>query len=330
MTQKKVKLELKHITKKFGKNVILDDINLKIYEGELFAILGPSGTGKSTLLKVIVGIEDPDSGSVIVNGKDITDLPPNKRNIAMVFQNYALYPNMNVFGNISFPLRLEGMKKSAIEKKVNDAAKLLGISEILRSSVNSISGGQKQRVALARALVRDPAMFLLDEPFSNLDARVRFTAREELKRLRDSLKSTFIYVTHDQRETSNITTRVGVLNNGTFQQIDSFNNLYETPKTKWVGDFIGNFPMGFIQKDKTHLIGFRPEWAVVGKGNMTAKLVTNEVSGNTNYWMCETKGGLMVVLVGDKLLKVGTTIHFRLKKYNLYENDKFVKQVKSK
>lgn len=327
MKTNKVKLELKGITKKFGKKIVIDNLNLKIYEGELFAILGPSGTGKSTLLRIIVGIEEPDSGQILLDGKDITDLPPNRRNIAMVFQSFALYPNMDVYRNIAFPLKIAGFKKYDIEKKVNSAARLLGISEILSSAVSKISGGQKQRVALARALVREPSMFLLDEPFSNLDARVRFTAREELKRLREQLHSTFVYVTHDQRETSNITSRVGVLNDGKFQQIDSFENLYNFPKNKWVGDFIGNFPMSFMKKTDSISWGFRPEWAIAGRGNLSAKVVTNELVGDINYWMCEMKDGSMVVLRGDKPKEVGSIINFKLNKYNIYKDNSFVKQI---
>ncbi len=325
--KQKVKLELKNLTKKFGKKAVIDNLNLKIYEGELFAILGPSGTGKSTLLRIIVGIEEPDSGQIFLDGKDITDLPPNKRNIAMVFQSYALYPNMDVYRNVAFPLKIAGFKKDEIDKKVKNTLKLLGISEIIHSPVSKISGGQKQRVAIARALVREPSMFLLDEPFSNLDARVRFTAREELKRLQETLKSTFIYVTHDQRETSNITTRVGVLNDGKFQQIDSFNNLYNFPKNKWVADFIGNFPMSFITKDQNTSFGFRPEWTTPKKGKFSAKLVTNELVGNINYWLCETDKKDMIVIPGDSPLKVGSKISFGLKKYNIYKNGEYVKQV---
>lgn len=326
MTQKKIKLELKGITKFFGKKAVIDHLDLKVYEGELFAILGPSGTGKSTLLKIIVGIEEPDSGSVFLDGKDITNLPPNKRNIAMVFQSFALYPNMDVYRNIAFPLKIARFNKADIDKKVRSAAKLLGISEVLSSSVSKISGGQKQRVALARALVRDPSMFLLDEPFSNLDARVRFTAREELKRLQKKLNSTFIYVTHDQRETSNITSRVGVLNDGKFQQIDSFDNLYNFPQNKWVGDFIGNFPMSFIKKSDSISWGFRPEWASINRGNLSAKLVTNELAGDINYWLCETKEGSMIVLRGNKPREVGSKISFKLNRYNVYKNNIFLKQ----
>ncbi|MGC8533196.1 MAG: ABC transporter ATP-binding protein [Candidatus Parvarchaeum sp.] len=327
MKKNKIKLELKGVTKKFGKKAVIDNLDLKIYEGELFAILGPSGTGKSTLLRIIVGIEEPDSGKIFLDGKDITDLSPNKRDIAMVFQSFALYPNMDVYRNIAFPLKIARFKKDQIEKRVKAAAKLLGISEILPSAVSKISGGQKQRVALARALVRSPSMFLLDEPFSNLDARVRFTAREELKRLREQLHSTFVYVTHDQRETSNITSRVGVLNDGKFQQIDSFENLYNFPKNRWVGDFIGNFPMSFIKKSDSISWGFRPEWASAGEGALKAKLVTNEIVGDVNYWMCEMKDSSMIVLRGNKPKMVGSAVNFKLNKYNIYKNDNFVRQV---
>ena len=177
-------------------------INLTVDDNEFFVILGPSGTGKSTLLKLIVGIEYPDEGRIFIDGKDVTELPPNKRNIAMVFQNYALYPNMTVFENIAFPLRMR--KESNISKRVRAVAEKLNISDVLGKNATRISGGQKQRVALARAIVRNPALFLLDEPLSNLDARIRFSAREELKRIQRDLNNTFIFVTHDQSEAAGV------------------------------------------------------------------------------------------------------------------------------
>ena len=174
-----VKLNLVDITKKFGSNVVLNHLNLEVNEGEFMVILGPSGMGKTTMLRTIVGIEQPNSGRIIVDGEDVTNKPPNKRNLSMVFQNYALYPNMNVYKNIAFPLKMVRIPKQKIDTKVKEVAKLLNIDKVIQQNVTTLSGGQKQRVALARALVRDPALFLLDEPLSNLDARVRYTARQD-------------------------------------------------------------------------------------------------------------------------------------------------------
>ena len=212
------KMELINLEKSYNNVKVLKKLNLNVNQGEFLVILGPSGEGKSTLLRTIVNIEPLDKGKVIVDGKDVTDQPPNKRNIAMVFQNYALYPNMTVYENIAFPLKMGRMNKSTIKTKIDEIASLLKIEDILNKNATKLSGGQKQRVAIARALVRDPALFLLDEPLSNLDARVRYTSRQELKRLQRELNYTFIYVTHDQLEASNLADRVAVLHNGVIER----------------------------------------------------------------------------------------------------------------
>jgi len=186
-----IKLELDSITKRYGKRAVINELSVKIMDNEFFVILGPSGEGKSTLLRLIAGIEKPDSGKIYIDGKDVTELPPNKRNIAMVFQNYALYPNKNVFENIAFPLKMMKLSKEEINKRVNEIAERLGIKEILDKPVTKISGGQQQRVALARALVRDPSLFLLDEPLSNIDPRTRFSAIKLLKSISKRVQKNF-------------------------------------------------------------------------------------------------------------------------------------------
>ena len=318
----KYKLELVDLEKSFSNKKVLDKLNLKVIDGEFLVVLGPSGEGKSTLLRTIVGIENLDSGKIIVNGTDVTFKPPNKRNIAMVFQNYALYPNMTAYENIAFPLKMARTDRNSIRSKVDQVAKLLNIEPQLNINVTRLSGGQQQRVAIARALVRDPALFLLDEPLSNLDARVRYTSRQELKRLQKELSHTFVYVTHDQVEASNLADRVAVLHNGVIEQIGPYNELYEKPNTQWVGDFIGTYPMNFIPGDlmgyPDSTIGFRTRW--VSEGNdITAKVTLIENSEGNYFVHCKT-GDSDIVIRTDKKYNVDDTISFGLERFNIYKN----------
>lgn len=308
------KLELRNVTKIYGKTTVIKDLSISVDPGEFFVVLGPSGTGKSTLLKIIVGIEQPTSGQVLIDGKDVTRMPPNKRNLAMVFQNYALYPNMNVFNNIAFPLKMHHQKD--ITQKVREVARKLNIYEILGKKVNQISGGQQQRVALARAMVRDPALFLLDEPLSNLDARVRFSARSELKRLQQELQQTFLFVTHDQKEAEALGDRVAVLNKGEFQQIAPYKELYENPSTTWVGDFVGDFPMNFVDGK-----GFRPEWAEVGSGPFSMVVDSSESFGDVNYVFGKTDREEHIVLKSPEKVSIGTRLTFSVSRFKEFSEE---------
>ena len=287
------KLKLDNIYKSYGNKLVIRGLNLDVEDGEFLVVLGPSGMGKSTLLRVIVGIEELSGGRIVLDGKDISKLPPNKRDIAMVFQNYALYPNMTVYQNIAFPLKLakvneagsyadstknsgtlRKLTKDEIHKKVMQIAETLKIADVLERNATQLSGGQKQRVALARCLVRDPKMFLLDEPLSNLDARVRYTARSELKKIQKELGYTFVYVTHDQSEAASLSDRVAVLRNGKIEQVSSYETIINKPKSKWLGDFVGDYPMNFIDGKllgkEGYEIGFRNTWTKEASSGLTA------------------------------------------------------------
>ncbi|NON62730.1 ABC transporter ATP-binding protein [Acidianus sp. RZ1] len=320
-------IQLDDITKRYGSKVILNGVTEKIETGEFFVILGPSGAGKSTLLKVFAGIEKLDKGKIIVDGKDITNLPPEKRNVAMVFQNYALYPNMSVYDNIAFPLKVRRLSKNKIDEKVRNVAKLLGISDILNMNVTKISGGQQQRVAIARAIVREPSFYLLDEPLSNLDARVRFVARGELKRIQKELNGTFIYVTHDQKEAMSLADRVAVLHNGNFEQVGKPLDLYEFPKTRWIGEFIGDLLMNFLPGKELGLeegieIGFRPEWIKEG-GELKGTVESVEVLGENVYAFCTVKDYRITILV-RKTVDVGDDITFGVTKFRKFRDGKLL------
>jgi trehalose transport system ATP-binding protein len=325
------KLELKNITKKYGSHFVIQDLSLTVNSGEFFVVLGPSGGGKSTLLKQIAGIETPESGQVLIDGVDVTNLPPNKRNIAMVFQSYALYPNMNVFNNIAFPLKMRHLRKEMIRQKVEEVTHLLNISQTLGMNVTKLSGGQQQRVALARAMVRNPSIFLLDEPLSNLDARTRFAARGELQRIQRELKQTFVYVTHDQKEAASLSDRVGILHQGTFEQIATFQELYDKPSTKWVGDFVGDFPMNFLPAkvlglDNSGEVGFRPEWARPGEskkpGAISSIVQSVERVGDAYYVFCSLEDETKIILKDDRRREVGEQFSFSVSKFNLYANSR--------
>jgi len=249
-------ITLEHVSKHFislrGKISVLDNIDLEVRDGEFFVLLGPSGCGKSTLLNVIAGLEKPTNGKVLFAGDTVANsienifIPPGKRNVAMVFQSYALYPNMSVRQNISFPLEIAHEKKEVISRQVEETARLLSIEDLLNAMPAELSGGQRQRVAIARAIVRKPSLFLLDEPLSNLDAKLRVAMRRELKMLQRRLGITTIYVTHDQIEAMTLGDRVAVIQNGRIAQVGTPAKLYADPDNPFIASFLGNPPMNML------------------------------------------------------------------------------------
>jgi multiple sugar transport system ATP-binding protein len=240
-------IEMKNIVKKYGDGFpAVNDISIDVEDGEFMILVGPSGCGKSTLLRMIVGLEDITSGDMIIGGKKVNDLAPRDRNLAMVFQNYALYPHLTVYENIAFPLRLAGASNEEVDKKVRDASKTLELDEHLERKPGNLSGGQRQRVAMGRAIVRDAEAFLFDEPLSNLDAKLRGQMRTEIARLQRRLGITTVYVTHDQTEAMTLGDRVAVLKRGILQQLATPRELYTNPVNLFVAGFIGSPPMNFM------------------------------------------------------------------------------------
>ncbi|HKU43579.1 MAG TPA: ABC transporter ATP-binding protein, partial [Polyangiales bacterium] len=233
-------------------------VDLRTEEGEFLVFLGPSGSGKSTLLRMIAGLEAPSEGEIWIGGRDVTALSPRERRIAMVFQSYALYPHLSVYENIAFPLQAQNVPKAQHRDKVSWAAQLLGLEPLLARKPRELSGGERQRVALARAIVREPAVFLLDEPLSNLDAKLRLSAREELERFHRRIGTTTIYVTHDQVEAMAMGDRVVVLHQGRVRQIGTPREVYDQPADAFVATFLGSPPMNLFE-DGELLVGFRPE-----------------------------------------------------------------------
>lgn len=252
-------IEVKDLSKHFDKVHAVDGVDLAIREGELAVILGPSGCGKTTLMRMIAGLEKPTSGTISIGGTDVTELPPRVRPIAMVFQSYALYPHMTVFNNMAFPLKAFGnLSKEEINDKVEWAASILGIQALLDRKPRQLSGGERQRVALGRALVKEPKVLLLDEPLSNLDAKLRASARDELQRFQRRLGITTIFVTHDQIEALGMGDRIIVMSQGKVMQIGTPQEVYHRSANTFVATFLGSPGMNLIQKEK-YLLGFRPE-----------------------------------------------------------------------
>ncbi len=256
-------LELTEIVKAFEERKVVSDVSLSVSDGEFVAILGPSGCGKSTLLRIIAGLEHATSGRISLGGRDTTWLHPKDRDIAMVFQNYALYPHLSIFENIAFPLRIAGAAKREVGEAVQRVAALVGIAHLLGRKPRQLSGGERQRAALARALIRKPALFLLDEPLSNLDAKLRQSAREELKLLQKKTGLTALYVTHDQVEAMGLGDRIVVMNAGVIRQVGTPEEIYRYPADTFVATFIGTPPMNIV-KSSDALVGFRPETVQVG------------------------------------------------------------------
>ena len=252
---------LDHVSKVFGDEVIaVNDVSLEIGDGEFMVLVGPSGCGKSTVLRILAGLEDVTEGEILIGGTQVTDLPPKDRDIAMVFQNYALYPHMSVEQNLGFGLRLRKTPKAEQQARVEDAAKILGLDRLMHRKPAELSGGQRQRVAMGRAMVREPQAFLMDEPLSNLDAKLRVQMRAELSRLHDRLKTTTVYVTHDQVEAMTLGHRVAVLKDGVLQQVDAPQNLYHHPANLFVAAFMGSPPMNLVEaqiaSNQVHFAGF--------------------------------------------------------------------------
>jgi multiple sugar transport system ATP-binding protein len=254
-----------HVTKRYGDVTAVSDLNLSIADQEFLVFVGPSGCGKSTSLRMLAGLEDITAGKIYIGDRIVNDVAPRDRDIAMVFQSYALYPHLNVFDNLSFALKLRKTKSDEIADRVKQAARTLGIDELLRRKPPQLSGGQRQRVAVGRAIVREPQVFLFDEPLSNLDAKLRVQTRAEIIKLHKQLGTTFIYVTHDQTEAMTMGTRIAVMNEGVLQQVDAPQTVYDHPGSMFVAGFIGSPSMNFFEvrlvQSADHLIaqgdGFR-------------------------------------------------------------------------
>jgi multiple sugar transport system ATP-binding protein len=251
-------VETQGIKKHFGDVKAVDGVDILSSEEEFLVLLGPSGCGKTTLLRMIAGLEEPTVGKILIGGQVVTHLPPRARGIAMVFQSYALYPHMTIYKNIAFPLKAMGMPKEEMKKKVAWSAVMLGIEGLLQRKPRELSGGERQRVALARALVREPNVFLLDEPLSNLDAKLRASAREELYRFQKDVSITTIYVTHDQVEAMGMGDRIAVMNAGKVRQLGKPEEVYSEPADTFVAGFLGSPPMNLVEMND-RIVGFRPE-----------------------------------------------------------------------
>lgn len=342
---------VENVTKKFGNFIALDHVSLTIKPKEFFVLLGPSGSGKTTLLRLIAGLEEVTEGSIYINGKKVNDVPPKDRNVAMVFQNYALYPHFNVFDNIALPLKVRGYSKTAIKDKVMEIAKVLHIEDILYKKPRELSGGQQQRVALARALVREPSVFLLDEPLSNLDAKLRVEARTFLKNLQKEVGVTTIYVTHDQSEAMALATTIAVLNKGVVKQIGNPYELYDRPADIFTAGFIGSPAMNMIEgklikegsswkfvskdfgislgdinldKEREVYLGIRPEHIIVTENEgLKAKIENVEPMGPVSYLYVKIGDTeLTVQYTGFKKMDVGTEINIALAREKMLFYDK--------
>ena len=319
-----VHLEVQDLTKSFGDHTVLRQIGLQVRQGEFCILLGPSGCGKTTLLRIIAGLEELQHGTIRIGGRDVTHLSPRERDVAMVFQSYALYPHLTVRQNLAFPLKARKLPRDLQEEKILMAARLLGIEPLLDRKPRHLSGGQRQRVAIGRALVRDPSLFLFDEPLSNLDAKLRASMRVELARLHRELEATTVYVTHDQVEAMTLGERIVLLHEGVIQQAGSPRELYERPANLFVAGFIGspsiNLIEGKLARDgdelylqsrglrvplgprsilETHVgqpvtAGIRPESLTPGDGNLSGRLERVEHLGPETLLYVETDGGQLV------------------------------------
>jgi len=325
------RIVLDKVTKTFGDTQVIPPLDLTIEEGEFAVFVGPSGCGKSTLLRLIAGLEDTTSGKIMIDGEDATQVPPSKRGLAMVFQSYALYPHMSVRKNIAFPLRMSGMDQAEIDKMVDTAATSLNLKDYLEKKPGQLSGGQRQRVAIGRAIVRDPAAFLFDEPLSNLDAALRVGMRLEILELHERLKTTMIYVTHDQVEAMTMADKIVVLQAGVIEQVGSPLELYRRPRNKFVAGFIGSPKMNLIDgeeaaKHNAATIGVRPEHidVVESNGIWQGTVGVAEHLGSDTFFHIHNTGlaeTMTVRAIGDVSLNHGDTIHLNPRAEEIHRFD---------
>ena len=329
-------IQLRNVSKRWGSFVGVDNFDLTIADREFLVLLGPSGCGKTTTMRMIAGLEDPTEGEILVDGKVINDLEPKDRDVAMVFQSYALYPNMNVYENIRFPLRVrDGGKKAHHDAQVMRASAMVELDDFLHRKPAALSGGQRQRVALARAIVREPNAFLMDEPLSNLDAKLRVSTRAQIKNLSHELSVTTVYVTHDQIEAMTLADRVVVMEKGVVQQVGSPTDIYDKPANRFVASFIGSPAMNLIdgemkggafQAEGTEIngldapdgpitLGFRAEDAVVpsSAGQISAPIYTLELLGDATMVSVRI-GGALVSAKADKTFRadIGDVVAFEI------------------
>ncbi len=311
-------ITLKNVSKSFGATTIIPNIDLVIEDGEFVVFVGPSGCGKSTLLRLIAGLEDTSGGTISIDGRDVTHEAPAKRKLAMVFQSYALYPHMTVAKNIAFPLKMAGEDQATIDRKVKDAARVLNLSNYLERRPGQLSGGQRQRVAIGRAIVRQPSAFLFDEPLSNLDAALRGTMRLEISELHHQLKTTMVYVTHDQVEAMTMADKIVVLNAGNIEQVGSPLELYRSPRNLFVAGFIGSPKMNLIEGEPASrhgakTIGIRPEHLRISttEGTWKGTVGVAEHLGSDTFLHVQTDGlgTINVRADGEVPVRHGDTIY---------------------
>ena len=327
-------LTLNDLTLGYGKTIAVDRLNLNMKRGELIALLGPSGCGKTTTMRAIAGLMKPLSGKITLDGRDITQVPPNKRDIGLVFQSYALFPHLSVFDNVAFGLRLQGVPKDMINRRVEAALASVGLSQFAERMPKALSGGQQQRVALARSIVVEPKLLLLDEPLSNLDARLRLEMRSELARLQKELGITMIYVTHDQAEALALADRIIVMRAGEIEQIGTPQEIYDAPKSGFVAEFIGYencftlTPEGLLGNEgllpcpvimDLHQQGFkgiawRPQHVVLGEGHHKAKVLGASYTGAGVEYLLSCEAGRLKAETPANAprFEIGSEVTFRL------------------
>jgi len=319
-------LVLTDVTKRFGSREAVRSVSLTANDGEFVVLLGPSGCGKSTLLRMIAGLETPDGGSIHLAGREITHVEARDRDIAMVFQSYALYPHMTIAANIGYPLRVRKRPASQIEQEVKKVATRLGLAGLLANRPRQLSGGERQRVALARAIIRRPKAFLMDEPLSNLDARLRVEMRAELKHLQHELRAVTVYVTHDQAEAMTLAHRIAVMRDGKIQQYDTPANVYHRPANTFVAQFVGSPAMNLFEKSG-EILGIRPEDVELSLEEQQdwspgRVYVTEEMGNETIVVISDGSSQLTARAPAGFRAEVDTPIWFRFRSENLHHFDK--------